>query len=104
MVSVDGSPINIMVDAHIEYKMTTNEDDRLYIYLKSPSGLFYFFGFQGEVLNITSDNARFMGPLNDMKDKDRIIEISKELSLELQGVTEGTANKFIERSRAAWKM
>lgn len=102
LVSIDGSPINIMIDVHVEYKMTTNGDDRLYMYLKSPSGLFYFFGYQGGVLNVTSDNTRFMGPLNDMKDKDRVIEISKELSFELQGVTEGTANKFIQRSKAAW--
>ena len=82
--------------------MTTNDDDRLYIYLKSPSGLFYFFGLQGEVLNVTSDNQRFMKPLNEMKDKDRIVDISKQLSFEIQGVTEGTANKFIQRARAAW--
>jgi len=102
LVSIDGSPINILIDVHVEYKMTTNDDDRLYVYLKSPSGLFYFFGLQGEVLNVTSDNTRFMKPLNEMKDKERIIDITKELSVELQGVTEGTANKFIQRARAAW--
>ncbi|MBT8220591.1 MAG: hypothetical protein KJP00_12250 [Bacteroidia bacterium] len=103
LMSIDGNPINIMVEAFVEYKMTTNEDDRLYIYLKSPSGLFYFFGFQGGILNITSDNNRFMTPLNDMKDKERIVEISKEMSFEMQGVTEGTANKFIQRAKAAWQ-
>jgi len=102
LVSIGGSAINIMIDVFVEYKMTTNEDDRLYVYLKSPSGLHYFFGYQGEVLNVTSDNARFMKPLNEMKDKDRIIKLSKTQSFELQGVTEGTANKFVRRVSAAW--
>ena len=57
LASVRGNTIGKQIEVSIEIKMPTNGDDRLYIYLKSPSELYYFFGFKDGVLNVTSNNT-----------------------------------------------
>ncbi len=75
-------------------------DDRLYIYLKSPSGLYYFFGFKQGILSITSNNTVFMQQLGGMKEKELIQKMPDGETFEIQAVEVSTANIFLRRVQA----
>lgn len=101
LVSVAGEPLNKMVEAYIEVKMpSASGDDRLYIYLKSPSGLYYFFGFKQGILSITSNNTVFMQQLEGMKEKELIQKMPDGETFEIQAVEVSTANIFLRRVQA----
>jgi hypothetical protein len=101
IISIDGEPLNKTLEAYVEYKMPTNEDDRLYIYVKSPTGLFYFFGFKQGIMSITSNNTSFMDELSSMKSKDLITKMDDGNTYEIQPVDIGTANRFVNRVKVA---
>lgn len=103
LVSVNGESINKMVTAYIEFKMPTNEDDRLYIYIKSASELYYFFGFKQGILNITSNNQAFMEAMKGLKSKDKVFKMDDGETYEIQEVDAGTATQFIRRIEAVGK-
>ncbi len=101
LVSIGGESINSQVDGYLEFRMPTNEDDRLYVYLKSPSGLYYFFGYKQGVLSMVSNNTRFMDELLAMKESDLIVKMPDGETYEMQPVNPGTANAFVRRIQAA---
>jgi hypothetical protein len=103
LMSIDGEPLNTVVTAYIEAKMPTNEDDRLYVYIKSPSQLYYFFGYKQGILSVVSNNTRFMETLAGMKDKERIIKMPDGENYEVQAVTPETATSFVNRAEAVKK-
>lgn len=103
LMSINGEPIHKMVTAYVEFKMPSNEDDRLYIYLKSPSELYYFFGFKQGILNVVSNNPRFTEILDGLKNKDKIQKMSDGETYEIQPVEPGTAKRFLRRIEAANK-
>jgi hypothetical protein len=103
LMSINGEPLNTIINAHIEIKMPTNEDDRVYIYLKSPSQLYYFFGYRQGIMSIVSNNTRFMDQLNGMKEKELIVKMSDGEQYEIQVVNPTTANAFVSRIEAAKK-
>lgn len=103
LVSIAGESINRVVTGYIEFKMPSNDDDRLYIYLKSPSEQFYFFGFKQGILNVTSNNPNFMSALTAMKAKDRIIKMPDGANYEIQPLEESEAQRFVRRIQAAKK-
>ena len=39
-------PFNKMLETTVEIIMPGNEDDRLYIYIKTPEDTYYFFGYR----------------------------------------------------------
>jgi len=98
--SINGASINKVLTCHIEFKMPTNEDDRLYIYLNSPSGLYYFFGFKQGILNITSNNPKFMDELLNLKTKDLVMKMDDGETYEIQAVEPSTAKLFLRRMEA----
>jgi hypothetical protein len=100
IVSIGGEPINKVLTCHVEFKMPSNEDDRLYIYLKSPSELFYFFGFKQGILSITSNNPSFMEAFDKLKPKDLIQKMDDGETYEIQAVDAGSANQFLRRVKA----
>lgn len=103
LVSIAGESINKVVTGYIEFKMPSNDDDRLYIYLKSSSEQFYFFGFKQGILNVTSNNPAFMGALAAMKAKDKIIKMPDGETYEIQPLEESEAQRFVRRIQAAKK-
>ena len=88
----------------METKMPMQEkDDRYYVYLRSPSGSYYFFGYRGGILNVYSNNPDFTEKIFEYKEKDLIIEVSKDKVMEIQWGNEGTVNSFLNRVRASAK-
>ncbi len=98
----DGESINKLLECYVEFKMPSNDDDRVYVYIKSPSDYFYFFGYKAGILSLTSNNNSFMEELTGMKPKELIVK-SKEGEFEIQAVETGTANTFVSRVKAAAK-
>lgn len=103
LVSMDGEMVNTIINAYIEVKMPTNDDDRLYVYLKSPSQMYYFIGYKQGILNLVSNNPSFMENLLKIKEKDRIIKLPNGEQFEIQPVEESTAAAFLGRIEAVKK-
>lgn len=103
VTSINGEPINKMLDCTIEFRMPSNEDDRLYVYLKSPSELYYYFGFKQGILEITSNNPSFMEALTGLKNKDLIQKMPDGETYEIQAVEPSVAKIFLRRIQAAGK-
>ncbi|WP_157974253.1 hypothetical protein [Lewinella sp. IMCC34183] len=102
LASVAGRPINRRFESYMEVKMTTGGDDRLYLFLKSPSETYYFFGFRDGILNVVSNNNTFMNELRDTKAKDLVLEMPDGQTYEILEVTPGTAQTFLRRVEAAF--
>ncbi len=101
LTSINGESLNKTIECYVELKMpSTADDDRLYVYLKSPSGLFYFFGFKQGILSITSNNTVFMQQLEGIKEKDRITKMSDGETFEIQPVEPSSASLFLRRITA----
>lgn len=98
---IDGEPINKMLECYVEFKMPSNDDDRVYVYIKSPSEYYYFFGYKQGVLNIGSNNQRFNDAVAGLKKKERIVKTKNEGEYEILGVDAGTALNFVSRIKAA---
>ncbi|THH41439.1 hypothetical protein [Neolewinella litorea] len=102
LASVAGKPISRRFESYLEVKMTTGGDDRLYLFIKSPSETYYFFGFKDGILNVVSNNNAFMNALRETKPKDLVLEMEDGLTYEILEVTPGTAQTFLRRVQAAF--
>ncbi|MFM9951395.1 MAG: hypothetical protein ACKV1O_25905 [Saprospiraceae bacterium] len=104
LVSMNGESFNKVVTGYVEFKMpTADDDDRVYVHLKSPSQLFYFFGYKQGILSVTSNNPAFMEALQAMKAKDLVMKMPDGETYEIQAVDLTTANQFVRRVEAAGK-
>lgn len=101
LASINGEMINKMVTCNMEVRMPSNEDDRIYIYIKAPNDNYYFFGFSQGILNITSNNTSFTDALLKFKKKDLIHKMPDDETYEIQAVSPETANLFIQRVKSA---
>lgn len=101
--SVAGITINKQAQAFVEYRMPSNEDDRVYIYIKTANDYFYFFGYQRGILSLTSNNQRMEEEFNKIKPKDRILKMADNQPFEMQWVENGTAEMFVRRITGAQK-
>ncbi len=100
LVAVGGELIDKKMEVYIEFKMPSNGDDRLYLLIKSPSGLKYYFGYKQGIMDITSDDTRFMDAALDMKKKDLVLKMDDGENLEIQIVEPSKANLFLRRIQA----
>ncbi|MEM6396364.1 MAG: hypothetical protein AAF741_08460 [Bacteroidota bacterium] len=103
VVSIQGETINKMLDVHVEFKMPAAGDDRVYIYIKSPSELFYFFGYNNGILNVCSNNTSFMEQLYNMKPKDLVLKMEDGETYEILPVELSTASAFLRRMEGAFQ-
>ncbi len=101
--SINGDPIQKMLECYIECRMPTNDDDRLYIYIKTTSELVYFFGYKQGILSVTSNNPTFMDALDGLKDKDLIMKMPDGETFEIMPVEFSDARLFLRRIQAANK-
>lgn len=97
MASIKGEMLNRYVRGHMELRMPSNEDDRLYIYLKSGSESFYFFGYRGGILSITSNNPGFMDAAAKLKAKELVLKMPEDKVYEIQFVGPETAELWLKR-------
>ncbi len=100
LISINGELISTELTAYIEIKMPTNDDDRMYIYLKSPGGFYYFFGYKQGIMNVVSNNTKFNDYVINMKDKERRFKMPDGEFYEIQPVNQGTAEAFVRRIKA----
>ncbi len=101
--SILNVPINKQFTALVEFKMPSNEDDRVYLYFKTSNDIYYFFGYQKGILSITSNNARAEEEFAKMKPKDKIKSLGGDNTVEIQWVESGTADLFVRRVSNAQK-
>ncbi len=103
LISIGETSVNKQAFVRMECRMpSSGDDDRLYLYLKSPSELFYFFGYKQGILSICSNNTVFMQELEKMKEKDLIYKLEETgLIFEIQAVELSTASTFLRRVEAA---
>ena len=81
--------------------MPSNEDDRVYIYIKSPSQLWYYFGYKQNILEVVSNSTKFNETLAGLKDKERIFKMDDGESFEIKAVQAARAQAFVRRVQDA---
>jgi len=101
LAGINGVMLNKEIECYVEFKMPSNGDDRVYVYIKSPSGYFYFFSYKGGVMGAVSDNTRFNDILRNLKSKDAIRKMPDGGQYEIQNLEPNTASRFLARARAA---
>ena len=97
---INGTMINKEIECYVEFKMPSNGDDRVYIYIKSPSGYFYFFSYRDGIMGAVSDNTRFNDILRGLKSKEAIKKMPDGGQYEIQNLEPNSANRFLTRARA----
>jgi hypothetical protein len=97
LASINGQTLNRKVTAYVEFRMPQDGDDRLYVYLRSPSGFYYFFGFKQGIMNVVSNNTKFQDAVFGMKDKDRIQKTKDGRIYEIAPVEPSSAQAFVNR-------
>ena len=103
LTSVQGEAIHKVITAHIECRMPSNNDDRLYIYIKSPSELYYYFEYRQGVLSLISNNPRFMEAFDKIKPADRVIKMPDGETYEITDIAPTRASLFVRRVESAGK-
>ncbi|MFK8057725.1 MAG: hypothetical protein AB8F78_16480 [Saprospiraceae bacterium] len=98
---INGSAIHKRIEGYVEIKMPGSGDDRLYVYLKSPSDTWYFFGFKQGILNVSSSSPRFMESLESLKSKELAIKMDDGEIYEILPVNAGSAASFVARVKEA---
>ena len=98
---INGTGIHKRIEGYLEVKMPGSGDDRLYLYLKSPSETWYFFGFKQGILNVASSSPRFMESLESLKAKELAIKMDDGEIYEILPVNAGSANSFVARVKEA---
>ena len=101
--SVAGININKQTTAFVEFRMPSNEDDRVYVYIKTGNDYFYFFGYQKGILSITSNNQKIEEEFKKIKPKERITKMPDGQPFEMQWVENATAELFLRRVTNAQK-
>jgi len=81
--------------------MPGNLEDRMYIYIKSPSGYFYFFSYKDGIMGAVSDNTKFNDILRNLKGKEAIRKMKDGGQYEIQNLEPNTATRFLARAKAA---
>jgi len=95
----DGEEVNKYVKAYVEFKMPSNDDDRVYVLIQSPSEYYYFFGYKQGILNLVSNNQKFNDEVGSLKKKENIVK-TKAGTYEIQPVDNNSAINFISRVKA----
>ena len=103
LASVGGQAVSRRIESYLEVKMTSGGEDRLYLYIKSPSETYYFFGFKDGILNVVTNNTRFMNELRDTKARELVLEMDDGQTYEILEVTPGTASTFLRRMEEAFQ-
>jgi hypothetical protein len=97
LAAVHGNLLNRYFRGHLEIRMPSNEDDRLYLYLGSGSEFFYFFGYRGGILSVSSNNPAFVDEFTKLKGKELVLKLPGDKVYEIQFVETSTAEAWLRR-------
>ena len=103
LISMLGQPVNLKINCFAEFRMPSNEDDRAYLYLKLPNEIYYYFGYRNGILEINSNDNRFMGEASKLKSTELILKMPDGQSYEIQLVEANRATAFVRRIQAVGK-
>ena len=98
--SINGVMYHKMVEGYVEMKMSKDSDRRLYIYLKSPGGDFYFFDYKLGILSVVSSNETFNQAVTGMKKKQKTKKMADGELFEIVLGEMGKAKMFVQRVKA----
>lgn len=101
LVSIKGKPISQVLDCYVEFKMPSNEDDRVYVHLQLRNQIYYYFGYRNGILEINSNDNRFMDEAAKMKPNELVLKMPDGKSFEIQIVESNRAQMFLRRAKAA---
>jgi hypothetical protein len=100
LIAVGGIPFGKVLNTFVEYKMTSGEDDRLYLYFKVSPDVWYYFGYQGGVLETVSSSTRYNDALASMKPKDLQIKMPDGEMYEITLAAPSRADAFVSRVKS----
>jgi len=103
LISMLGQPINLKVTCYAEFKMPSNEDDRVYFYLKLPNEIYYYIGYRNGILELNSNDSRFMGEASKLKATELLLKMPDGENYEIQLVEANRATAFVRRAQAVGK-
>lgn len=103
LISLLGQPINLKINCFAEFKMPSNEDDRAYIYIKLPNEIYYYFGYRNGILELNSNDNRFMGEASKLKSTELLLKMPDGQNYEIQLVEANRATAFVRRIQAVGK-
>jgi len=103
LISVGGKPVSKKVNTFIEIKMPPNNDDRIYVYLKLPNDIYYYFGLRKGFLEMNSNDSRFQDELMKTKKPDLLLKMPNGEVLEIQPVESNRAQMFMRRAMSSGK-
>ena len=101
LISVGGKPVSKKINTFIEIKMPANNDDRIYVYLKLPNDIYYYFGLRKGFLEVNSNDSRFQDELTKTKKPDLLLKMPNGEILEIQAVESNRAQMFMRRAMSA---
>ncbi|MBK6948431.1 MAG: hypothetical protein IPH16_10550 [Haliscomenobacter sp.] len=103
LISILGDPVNQKVTCYAEFKMPSNDDDRVYFYLKLPNEIYYYYGYRNGILELNSNDNRFMDEAGKMKSSELVTKTADGETYEIQIVEASRAQMFLRRAQAAGK-
>jgi hypothetical protein len=100
LAHINSEFVGKMIEAHIECKMPSNGEDRMYIYLKTPTDNYYYFGFANGILSVISNNPKFNQVITGMKKKELTLKGVDGEPVEIQLAGEEVPSLFVRRAQA----
>jgi len=103
LISLGGKSVSMKINAFIEMRMPGNLDDRIYLYLKMPNDIYYYFGLRKGFLEMNSNDTRFQDELLKTKKADLLLKLPTGEVVEIQPVEANRAQMFVRRAMSAGK-
>jgi hypothetical protein len=103
LLAMNGQMVSKTITSYVEFKMPSNDDDRIYFYLKLPNDIYYYFGYKQGILEMTSNDSRFMDEANKMKKTELVLKMEDGENFEIQVVDNNRAQAFVQRVKVAGK-
>ena len=97
LVSINGVPVNNVLTGYLQIKLAGNENDKLFFYLTSPSGNYFYIGYSNGVLETFSNNEKYNELVLKMKKRERLIKLDNGDYFEIILAYDDSASNFLNR-------
>ncbi|MEM9824472.1 MAG: hypothetical protein AAF985_25525, partial [Bacteroidota bacterium] len=97
LASIGDTPINKMLDLHIECRMPSNGNDRIAFWIQSPGEDFYYFDYQAGILNTVSSNEAYNEAVEKLKKKEQSRKMEDGELYEIQLTSGQSAQQFLRK-------